>query len=315
MGATAEDLIDKGTADFVIRGEAEDGLVMLAKALDNGGGLKDVPNLTWHDSSEVRTNPLGAPPDLDALPFPDWSMFQLSSYQAPPLFRFKKTLLPVHASRGCPYRCVFCSQNVMTPKVRQRDLQSVVQEIERNLLDFGIDLFWFSDAIFPLTPSQGHRFSDLMISKGLHKRTRWITECRVDSVDEPLLRHMKKAGLFMVIYGFEVGNGQLLARIKPGATIEDAKLAMRATRNVELHSLGLFMLGFPGESVQSCRETIQFALELGVLVKQTHQEFLTQKVTRDSQTLLRLSCYEYPTLTSQRFETSSRSSIVLAHQT
>ena len=205
---------------------------------------------------------MAAPPDLDALPFPAWEKLALGRYIAPPLFRTDDILLAVQTTRGCPFDCYFCCQNAMTPRVRIRKPRNVGEEIERNWRDFGVDFFWFSDAIFPLRKEYGHAVADELIRRGLPGKVRWYTECRVDSLDEELLVHLKQAGLMMTLFGFEVGDQAVLSRIKPGATLEKARAAMQMAKRAGLASLGLFIIGLPGETEQTISRTIDFALEL-----------------------------------------------------
>lgn len=254
-----EELLADSRVDFIIRGEGEIALPEIIDKLENGGD----PGAVLGVSSPGRlTSDLAELPDLDFLPFPAWELFPLDLYQAPPLFSFSKVLLAVQASRGCPYKCYFCCQNTIVPNSRSRSIVKVVDEIENNLKVHGKDFFWFSDAIFPLSKKYGHQLADELITRGLSEKVKWVTECRVDSVDVDLLRHLKEAGLVMAIYGFEVGDPEILQFIKPGATIELARSAMAATKETGLMSLGLFMLGLPGETEQTIERTIRFAEEL-----------------------------------------------------
>ncbi|MDO8489571.1 MAG: radical SAM protein, partial [Candidatus Omnitrophota bacterium] len=85
---------------------------------------------------------------------------------------------------------------------------------------------------------------------------------RVDLVNLELLKKMKEAGAFLVMYGFEVGNQAILDKLKKGTTLQQARVAMEYTKKAGLMSLGLFMLGMPGETKQTCEQTIRFAKEL-----------------------------------------------------
>lgn len=254
--------LKKGFADYVVHGEAEVTLVKLISKLEKSEPLDDLNGVSWLENSELKGVKQPSLPDLNQLPFPAWELFPIQLYQTPPLFKSRSILLPISASRGCPFSCYFCCQNYLIPSIRKRNIELVVNEVERNLTDFGVRTMWFSDAIFPLDDEQGMSFTELMIKRGLNKRIRWITETRTDMVSERLLKELKNAGLMMVIYGFEVGEQKVLSRIKPGATIEDSIKAMKATKKAGLTSLGLFMLGFPWETEKECRRTIEFAIEL-----------------------------------------------------
>lgn len=255
----AEKLLADDLCDYVVRGEGEQALPALVERLERGvplAGLQGVSRAGYHSAD------LAEAPDIETLPFPAWEKFSLPRYIAPPIFRFERVLLAVQTSRGCPYHCYFCCQNAMVPRVRIRSVTGVADEIERNLKDFAVNFFWFSDSIFPLSKKYGHEVADELIRRGLHRKVRWYTECRVNSLDEELLVHLKQAGLIMTIYGFEAGDQDVLARIKPGVTLEHARAVMKMTKKVGLASLGLFIIGLPGETEQTIRRTIDFSLEL-----------------------------------------------------
>ncbi|MBZ0252784.1 MAG: radical SAM protein, partial [Candidatus Methylomirabilis sp.] len=201
-------------------------------------------------------------PDLDANARPAWELFNLPRYKAPPWLSLADAIIPLQASRGCPYACNFCSQNYMQGKLRIRSNEAVLDEIAWLSDSLGVRYVGFADAIFPLSREQGFDFCRRMIERGLHDRVKWLTETRVDLVDPELLEAMHEAGCRTILYGFEVGNQKILAATGKGALIEQARSAMRWTRRARIRTLGLFMLGLPGETVETCRETIRFAAEL-----------------------------------------------------
>jgi radical SAM superfamily enzyme YgiQ (UPF0313 family) len=105
-------------------------------------------------------------------------------------------------------------------------------------------------------------FCEEFMRRGLHKKVIWFTETRVDLVDLSLLKIMKRAGLRLIMYGFESGNQRILDSMNKKITLQQSKQAMRYTKEAGILTLGLFILGMPGETEDTCEDTIRFAKEL-----------------------------------------------------
>lgn len=258
----SEEILKEGLGDIVVRGEGEHSLLEIAVAIRDKKDLHSVKGITFISDGEIVKNPdRETIEDLESLPYPAWEKFDLSLYKRYPMLgMYNRTILPIQASRGCPYRCIFCSQNTMFKKQRYRDIDSVLDEIEYMQDRFKIQYFGFNDAFFPFSVEHGLRFCERLMERGLHRRIKWITETRVDKVSEELLRKMKEAGLELIMYGFEVGNQAILDSINKKATLEQAEAAMHYTRKAKVKSLGLFMLGLPSDTEETCRQTIEFAM-------------------------------------------------------
>jgi len=146
--------------------------------------------------------------------------------------------------------------------MRFRDLEKVADEMEYFADTLRVGYFGFSDAYFPWDEDSGLRFCRIIIRRGLHKKVRWCTETRVDKVTPRLLRAMKEAGAHLIMYGIEVGSREVLERLNKHTTLEQARFAVRETAKAGIFSQGLFILGLPGETPATCRQTIDFAKEL-----------------------------------------------------
>jgi len=291
----AQDLLANGIADLVVRGEGEATLLETVDALERSGKhgkanlgaealgkanlgaavlgesnlgaavLGKIEGLSFRCDGEVIHNhqrPVIA--DLDSLPYPAWHLVELfhPRYMELPIIGVYSTPLSVMASRGCPFHCVFCSQDTQYKKVRLRDTLKVVDEIEELVDRHRFEWFSFNDAYFPWTRKQGFEFADELIRRGLHKRVRWITESRVDMVDDELMRRLRESGLSVIFFGFESGNQRVLDLAGKRTTLAQAKKAAQAARKAGVLIMGFFMLGLPGDTVESCWDTVDFAIDL-----------------------------------------------------
>ncbi|MBU3933663.1 MAG: B12-binding domain-containing radical SAM protein, partial [Candidatus Omnitrophica bacterium] len=208
-------LLEKGLADIVVRGEGEITMACLSKALSNGGNLAGVNGISYSLDGNIFHNPDGEIVEsLDDLPHPAFHLLDLDRYKEFPLLSiYNRRFLPISASRGCPYQCYFCSQDKVSKSPRYRAIGQVVDEIEYFHQRFNIGYFCFTDAYFPFSESTGLEFCSEIIQRRLNKKIKWITESRVDKVSKRLLEKMKKAGAALIMYGVEVGNQEVLNRI------------------------------------------------------------------------------------------------------
>jgi radical SAM superfamily enzyme YgiQ (UPF0313 family) len=259
-----EQLIRNGVGDIVVEGEGEYKTRDVALAIRDNTPLRDIKGIIFKEGNTVYRNPPAELiPDLDGLPYPAWHLFDMSYYRRYPMLgMYGDTVIPVQASRGCPYQCFFCSQDKMYARPRYRRTRIVIDEIEYLHAKYGAGYFVFGDAFFPFSISQGYEFCEELIKRGLHKKIQWFAETRVDLVNRELLLLMKKAGLRLLMYGFEVGNQKVLDSLGKNTTLEQARNAMKYTKEAGVYCLGLFMLGMPGETKATCEETIRFAKEL-----------------------------------------------------
>jgi radical SAM superfamily enzyme YgiQ (UPF0313 family) len=261
----SEQLLRDNLADAVVRGEGEYSMLEVARAMERKCELRNIDGVSYReqDGSVVHNHPRAPVDDLDCLPHPAWHLFDLTRYTRYPLLGInREVVIPVLASRGCPYRCVFCSQDKLYDRPRYRNTEKVLDEVEEILEKYRVRFVGFNDAFFPFSVKHGMDFTDQLMKRGLHRKLKWITETRVDKVDLNLLKKMKESGAHLIMYGFEVGNQRILDMVNKQTTVQQAEEAMRNTKIAGIRTLGLFMLGLPGETREDCEKTILFAKKL-----------------------------------------------------
>jgi radical SAM superfamily enzyme YgiQ (UPF0313 family) len=144
-------MLNEGSADIVVRGEGELTLLEVCRRLSQNKGLSEIAGISLKTENSVIHNPdrelVG---DLDSLPFPAWHLLRPNDYTEVPLAAINKSrAFPIMASRGCTFRCYYCSQDKIYNKVRFRDLNKVADEMEYFNDRLKIEIFGFSDAYFP----------------------------------------------------------------------------------------------------------------------------------------------------------------------
>ncbi|MDI6814528.1 MAG: radical SAM protein [Dehalococcoidales bacterium] len=195
--------------------------------------------------------------DLDSLPFPAYHLLPLHRYKPHPPHGRRLPFMAMLTSRGCPYNCTFCSKPIFGRKFRSQSPQRIASEVEYLEGKFKIKEIAFYDDIFTLDKKRIAELAEEFNKRGLS--IPWTCETRVDLVTEELLKEMKQAGCYMIAYGIESGNQTILNSLRKKITIEQVKETVKATRDVGIQSIGYFMLGSPGETPLTIRQTIDFA--------------------------------------------------------
>jgi radical SAM superfamily enzyme YgiQ (UPF0313 family) len=260
-----ERVVESGLADFVVRREGEITLARLAAALDGGRSPEGIAGLTWKArSGRVVVEEEAGEVPLDELPAPDWNLVSRVRYEAFRLRQFDAGPLPaaVQASRGCQFNCSFCSQNLMVPRLRIRSVERVVDEIEQLHSRLGIAVVGFVDANFPPNIAYGLEFARRFIARGLHKKVRWFTEVRPDLVSEELIAQCVSAGLGLVQFGVESADEDVLRTMDKSRGRQDVAAPFEWCRKHGVLTVGLFVIGMPGETERQIESTVRLALRI-----------------------------------------------------
>ena len=163
-------------------------------------------------------------------------------------------------SRGCPYHCAYCSKPIFGNRFRAQKPERVLEEVAYIRERFGVREIAFYDDVFTLDKKRVHEIADGLIKKGT--QLSWTCEARVNLVDRELLQHIKQAGCYAIAYGIESAAPEILDTLSKDITLKQVEEAVRITREANLQTIGYFMIGSPGESPETIRQTIQFAKKL-----------------------------------------------------
>jgi len=248
--------------DFIIKGEAEQSLYLLAKALQGKEEIKNVPGLGYKENGKLKFNPLAVLiEDLDQLPFPNRALyFDYGFYRRLKMRR-------VITSRGCPYKCRYCYNAQLQELykglgkyLRQRSAQNVIAELKSiapitktiNIVDdsFGLNKE-FRDEFLPRYPKE----------VGLP----FIVNLRPEQVDFEFAQKLARAGCYCAQVGIETGNDELREQLL-GRKIKKDQIqrAVRYLKELGIKVLSYNMLGLPGETIEQGFETIKLNQELNI---------------------------------------------------
>jgi len=247
--------------NVIVRGEGERTIIELLRALEGKQRLDNISNISYRWDGDVIRTPAGSTNvNLDSLPFLAYHLLPRHGYRPHPPHGRAFPFAAMITSRGCPYRCSFCSKSVFGNRFRGQSPERVVDEVAYLRKKFGIKEITFYDDVFTLNKERAYAIADEIIRRGL--KICWTCETRVNLVDKELLRHIKQAGCYSIAYGIESASQEILNTLDKDITLEQAEEAVRISHEVGLQTIGYFMISSPGETPDTIRKTIQFAKKL-----------------------------------------------------
>ncbi len=263
--AVPEDVLKEEAVDAACVGEGEETVVELADAIEAGRPLDGIAGIAWRDGDRVRrTPPRPGLADLDALPFPAYDLAgDLRRYPGAHPVR-QPPSMHVLASRGCPFRCTFCSDAVFGKHVRFVSPARVADEIEALHRDFGVREVFFQDDTMNLKREWFEAVCDALIARDLPRRVVFKTQFRVNRtlIDAALLAKAKAAGCWAVFFGVESGSQAVLDGIRKGTTLDEIRRAFDLARGAGLTTIASFMVGNIGDTVQTVADSVSLCRQI-----------------------------------------------------
>jgi len=249
VSVTGEEILHLG-ADYAVIGEGEQAILDLIE----GKPLHKIKNLIYIKNGKAIHNQKKTETDLDKLPFLDYGAVDMNNYVL-------GNRISMITSRGCPYRCIYCSTpSIQGHKYRQMSPDRVINEIIHHIGTTGITEFKFLDGNFTLDKNFVQSFCQSLMSKNL--KITWKCLTRVDLVDESMIRMMKKAGCINISFGIESGDDKILKLLKKEFQVEDVKKAVGLCKKNSIDCGAYFMMGLPNYSLFSLLKTVRLAVML-----------------------------------------------------
>jgi anaerobic magnesium-protoporphyrin IX monomethyl ester cyclase len=220
--------------------------------------LSAMRGLVWRRSGEVVVNP-DRPfiADLDDLPMPRYDLLPLQKYRMPLL---KGPFAFIVTSRGCPAGCTYCIKHVSYgPTMRLRSPKKLVEEIIE-LGRLGVHNIHMYADLFTVNRTQVVGLCEEILAAGL--KIKWTCNSRVDFVDREMLALMAKSGCHLISWGLESGDKAILAHARKGVDPDRAHASLQWAKEVGIKNWGYFIIGLPGETVETIKSTIAFSKAL-----------------------------------------------------
>jgi anaerobic magnesium-protoporphyrin IX monomethyl ester cyclase len=245
---------------YGIIGEGEEALLELLDTLEAGRGPSSVENLIYRDGTGTKIN--GMRPfvkNLDEMPFPAWDLMNLDDYVDPVYFKGRH--LAIFSGRGCPYDCTFCASRVTwRRKLRLRSTENVMDEIRHIVNVLGVQNLMFWDDTFAADKKRAMAICNRIIEEDLD--ISYTVQIRADAFSDELIEALRDSGCAFAAIGVESGNEQILKNIGKRETKEQFRDAVSAMKRANLPVIASYIIGLPGDTHETIKETMEFALEL-----------------------------------------------------
>ncbi|MGQ4872935.1 MAG: B12-binding domain-containing radical SAM protein [Promethearchaeia archaeon] len=250
-----EFLMKKPQIDFLIRGEGEQTLLELMNFLIyNKGDLSKIKGLSFRKNGLIIHNPeRELIKNLDEIPFPAWEKFDTKKYYTS--ISYKNPSFGITASRGCPYRCIFCATSVYK-YYRIRSPKNVVDEIEWLIRNKNIKDITFHDPTFNISSKWVIEFCKELLKRKIN--IKWRCLCRVDNINEKMVAYMKSAGCYCIAFGIETSQDKFLEFLQKDFTIAQVLKAIKIIKKYKIELLAYFMYGIPGQKILDLERDIKF---------------------------------------------------------
>lgn len=253
-----EETINLKNVDYLVLGEGEEAFKELLDHIDENSNLRKVPGLVFKDKEKViNTGIRPSIKDLDNLPFPARHLVPYRQYTS--LLSKGDVATTMFTSRGCPYKCSFCDRPHLGKVFRARSATNVVDELE-DCTNMGIREFLVYDDTFTVNKKRVIDICNEIVRRGLD--IGWDIRTRVDTINEEVLVHLKKAGCQGIHYGVEAGTEKILTVLKKGITIEKVTEVFDLTRKYKIPILAYFMIGNPTETRDDILTTFKVTRDL-----------------------------------------------------
>jgi len=260
-------IMNDPAVDYVILGEGEERLVALAEAICGRRSFESIDGLAWRTKEVVRINPPKAPrDDLDALSFPDRSLLD------PDLYSFQgKRYTMMLSSRGCPYRCRFCSSRTISGRssVRLRSVENILAEMRICFDRYRIRVFDFEDEHFTWQRERTIKLLEAIEAEFRHDQDFGLlfeNGLFSPSLDRQILSRLKKLGCHHLNLPLVSSSDKTLHRLgRPQSSASFARTVSEATE-CGFFTTGYLILGLPGSSLEEMVDSIRFLAAQPVLV-------------------------------------------------
>lgn len=250
--------------DIGIVGEGEETLLELVAELTRNSqtNLDKIKGIAFKENGKVAVNERREfIKELDLIPYPARDLFPaLSCYSPTPASYRKLPLGVVIASRGCPMKCTFCDRAIFGDTYRVRSVSNVLDEVDELIKKYGAKEIRFFDDMFTVNKSYVVELCRKMRERKI--RIPWTCLSSAGTASKDMFVEMRRAGCWQILFGLESGDNRMLKLLGKRNTVLINERAVRFAKEAGLEVRGDFIVGTPGETMDSLKRTFEFTVKI-----------------------------------------------------
>lgn len=240
--------------------------------------------VSYLDGANYVENRLIELPSMDELTIQDYCV-DITKYS---YFLLGKNTGVFEASRGCPWKCTFCDQEMYSWKYRTKTPAVFAEEVSRALQATPMKTAYFFDLEFTVSRKRSIELCEELVKSRINEKLRWCCQTRADTIDEEVLDGLKAAGCVLIHFGVESANAPILKATNKKITVEKIERGVKLAKKKGFQTAGFFMFGLPREQPEEFENTLEFARSLNPTYASFHfaipfpgtplyQEYLAEK--------------------------------------
>jgi len=267
-----EYLMKRVNIDYCVIGEGEYTFINLLKCLETYGDISLIRGIAYRKEDKIIiTEPAEQISNLDLLPLPAYHLIDMDFYTQNDSFYSKNyneyyirkgitkddRVISIISGRGCIGRCTFCFR--MLKKYKKHSIEFVIRHMEFLKSNYGIKIFSFIDELTLTNNSWSIQFLEKLKESNLN--IVYLGQIRGDQVSDEIAKLLSETGCLNIFIGFESGNQNILNSIKKTIKISAYKKALEILKKYNIFVRGTFIIGLPGESMATFKDTMKFILD------------------------------------------------------
>lgn len=265
----SENFLNYG-ADVIIIGEGEETTLELIKNLETStttlldsarsDKLLSIQGIAYLEDGQLITTPeRSLIKDINILPFPNRQKIDFTNYLNSWKTHHGYSMMSVNTMRGCPYTCKWCSRAVYGGTYRRRSPQLVAQELKMIKDTYNPDMIWFVDDVFTIHHKWLTEFAEEVKKQDAIIPYEIIS--RADRLNEDVIKTLKASGCFRVWVGAESGSQKIIDAMDRRVDVMKTREMINLTKQHGLEAGTFIMLGYPGETKEDIKETIEHLVQ------------------------------------------------------